>query len=524
MDLSSTGSLPCHLPLSLLTNLQNSPTASSSSFASPPATSSAAPALLIHSPSSAFRPVIPRHLQPSPSVDTFYMSAIQSLVVQTAPEDQFSEMGASEGTTSLVKDENASTSAGTILCQVCSDKASGFHYGVFACEGCKGFFRRSIQQKLTYRACTRVEDCLILRNNRNRCQCCRLKKCLAVGMSRDAVRFGRVPKREKARMFEEMQKTNVQSQKDQIAIQYENLSEVMHKMNQAFITLQTTLEKCTGPIYSDRCPITSNFIVIPLKAAIDFANQIPAFLSISQADRVHLLQNSVFDVMLLASATSITSPGSPQFPPGGLSYDQQSSTSNSLIPQIIQSISDRIRQLPPQAIPILTAIAVCQADIMPDCQQPSLLSNQLWAVLGKVGGVNPLLIGPSLFKDIRSLRQWHNARLRQVSQIPQPHFHPNHLLLGLQHQQQQQQPVYLPPAFLSPPASTSTLSQSSIKSEYIERHQSIAAMLERPRRISTGVPEPLNLTLPPPLGRLPVKLEEPDEEPAVTESKPSVFE
>jgi len=56
-----------------------------------------------------------------------------------------------------------------------------------------------------------------------------------------AVRFGRVPKREKARMFEEMQKTNVQSQRDQIAIQYENLTEVMHKINQAFGTLQATV-------------------------------------------------------------------------------------------------------------------------------------------------------------------------------------------------------------------------------------------------------------------------------------------
>ncbi|ETN84572.1 zinc finger, C4 type [Necator americanus] len=48
-----------------------------------------------------------------------------------------------------------------------------------------GFFRRSIQQKIQYRPCTRSQECLIVRNNRNRCQYCRLKKCIMVGMSRD---------------------------------------------------------------------------------------------------------------------------------------------------------------------------------------------------------------------------------------------------------------------------------------------------------------------------------------------------
>ncbi|XP_056279674.1 nuclear receptor subfamily 1, group D, member 4a isoform X2 [Pseudoliparis swirei] len=91
-----------------------------------------------------------------------------------------------------------------LLCKVCGDIASGFHYGVHACEGCKGFFRRSIQQNINYKMCVKNENCLIMRMNRNRCQHCRFKKCLSVGMSRDAVRFGRIPKREKQRLLDEM--------------------------------------------------------------------------------------------------------------------------------------------------------------------------------------------------------------------------------------------------------------------------------------------------------------------------------
>ncbi|KAK9526304.1 hypothetical protein VZT92_015012 [Zoarces viviparus] len=92
-----------------------------------------------------------------------------------------------------------------LLCKVCGDVASGFHYGVHACEGCKGFFRRSIQQNIQYKKCLKNESCSIMRINRNRCQQCRFKKCMLVGMSRDSVRFGRIPKREKQRMLLEMQ-------------------------------------------------------------------------------------------------------------------------------------------------------------------------------------------------------------------------------------------------------------------------------------------------------------------------------
>lgn len=48
----------------------------------------------------------------------------------------------------------------------------------------QGFFRRSQQNNASY-SCPRQRNCLIDRTNRNRCQHCRLQKCLALGMSRD---------------------------------------------------------------------------------------------------------------------------------------------------------------------------------------------------------------------------------------------------------------------------------------------------------------------------------------------------
>uniref|UniRef100_A0ABI0NNF4 Retinoic acid receptor beta n=1 Tax=Bos taurus TaxID=9913 RepID=A0ABI0NNF4_BOVIN len=69
-------------------------------------------------------------------------------------------------------------------CFVCQDKSSGYHYGVSACEGCKGFFRRSIQKNMIY-TCHRDKNCVINKVTRNRCQYCRLQKCFEVGMSKE---------------------------------------------------------------------------------------------------------------------------------------------------------------------------------------------------------------------------------------------------------------------------------------------------------------------------------------------------
>ncbi|XP_069364018.1 probable nuclear hormone receptor HR3 isoform X9 [Maniola hyperantus] len=90
-----------------------------------------------------------------------------------------------------------------IPCKVCGDKSSGVHYGVITCEGCKGFFRRSQSTVVNYQ-CPRNKACVVDRVNRNRCQYCRLQKCLKLGMSRDAVKFGRMSKKQREKVEDEV--------------------------------------------------------------------------------------------------------------------------------------------------------------------------------------------------------------------------------------------------------------------------------------------------------------------------------
>ncbi|CAF0731614.1 unnamed protein product [Didymodactylos carnosus] len=80
-------------------------------------------------------------------------------------------------------------------CVVCGDKSSGYHYGVSSCEGCKGFFRRSVQKNMQYQ-CHKDQNCEINKLTRNRCQYCRFQKCFAVGMSKEELRLSNQAKKQ----------------------------------------------------------------------------------------------------------------------------------------------------------------------------------------------------------------------------------------------------------------------------------------------------------------------------------------
>ena len=87
---------------------------------------------------------------------------------------------------------------------MCGDNAACQHYGVRTCEGCKGFFKRTVQKNAKY-VCLADKNCPVDKRRRNRCQFCRFQKCLMVGMVKEVVRTdslkgrrGRLPSKPKS--------------------------------------------------------------------------------------------------------------------------------------------------------------------------------------------------------------------------------------------------------------------------------------------------------------------------------------
>jgi len=82
-----------------------------------------------------------------------------------------------------------------VPCLVCGDHSSGKHYGIFACDGCAGFFKRSIRRGRDYPCKAKSGGtCLVDKTHRNQCRGCRLTRCINVGMNREAVQHERGPR------------------------------------------------------------------------------------------------------------------------------------------------------------------------------------------------------------------------------------------------------------------------------------------------------------------------------------------
>lgn len=163
-------------------------------------------------------------------------------------------------------------------CQICNDNASGYHYGVMSCEGCKGFFRRTVQKGNEYK-CHREAGCKIDRMSRNRCQACRFNKCLAQGMSKESVRQDRGRKRKND---------------EETRAQLEDLKEIVALNEQIIAAFKTSFPEDA---------IVKSVEDVSMRIAL-FLSSLELFSTFEKEQQQELAKKSARGVALLRSAMS----------------------------------------------------------------------------------------------------------------------------------------------------------------------------------------------------------------------------
>uniref|UniRef100_A0A096LWQ9 Estrogen receptor n=1 Tax=Poecilia formosa TaxID=48698 RepID=A0A096LWQ9_POEFO len=207
----------------------------------------------------------------------------------------------------------------TRFCAVCSDYASGYHYGVWSCEGCKAFFKRSIQGHNDY-MCPATNQCTIDRNRRKSCQACRLRKCYEVGMMKGGVRKdrGRVLQRDKRQTgvghrektgkgLEHKEAPHHDKRRRSSALGGARSSVTGLPSDQVLLLLQSA----EPPILCSRQKLSRPYTEVTMMTLltsmadkelvhmIAWAKKLPGFLQLSLHDQVLLLESSWLEVLMI---------------------------------------------------------------------------------------------------------------------------------------------------------------------------------------------------------------------------------
>uniref|UniRef100_A0A8C5N313 Hepatocyte nuclear factor 4, alpha n=1 Tax=Gouania willdenowi TaxID=441366 RepID=A0A8C5N313_GOUWI len=197
------------------------------------------------------------------------------------------------GTDSSPSESGAMNAGGHLaagsLCAICGDRATGKHYGASSCDGCKGFFRRSVRKNHMY-SCRFNRQCIVDKDKRNQCRYCRLKKCFRAGMKKEAV----------------------QNERDRISTRRSSYEDSSLPSINALIQADVLSRQITSP-----APILNGDIRTKKIAAItdvcesmkqqllvlvEWAKYIPAFCDLPLDDQVALLRAHAGEHLLLGVA------------------------------------------------------------------------------------------------------------------------------------------------------------------------------------------------------------------------------
>ncbi|XP_075397874.1 glucocorticoid receptor isoform X1 [Tenrec ecaudatus] len=189
------------------------------------------------------------------------------------------------------------------LCLVCSDEASGCHYGVLTCGSCKVFFKRAVEGRQHNYLCAGRNDCIIDKIRRKNCPACRYRKCLQAGMNLEA--------RKTKKKIKGLQQTST-GVPQETSENPPNETIVPTALPQLTPTLVSLLEVIEPEVlysgYDSSMPDTTWRIMTTLNmlggrqviAAVKWAKAIPGFRNLHLDDQMTLLQYSWMFLMAFA--------------------------------------------------------------------------------------------------------------------------------------------------------------------------------------------------------------------------------
>ncbi|XP_048375936.1 retinoic acid receptor RXR-beta-A isoform X4 [Stegostoma tigrinum] len=231
-------------------------------------------------PSLGYRPVNSPQINSTVSMSSFHAVSSSDDVQSSLGMNQSVPYPAGSGTLSLRR-----------ICAICGDRSSGKHYGVYSCEGCKGFFKRTVRKDLSY-TCRDSKDCTIDKRQRNRCQYCRYQKCLATGMKREAVQEERQRGRERGEEVESTSGAN-----DEMPVEKILEAEVAVEQKS-----ELQADGAGNEVASPNDPVTNICQAADkqLFTLVEWAKRIPHFSELPLDDQVILLRAG-WNELLIAS-------------------------------------------------------------------------------------------------------------------------------------------------------------------------------------------------------------------------------
>ncbi|KAM9339149.1 estrogen receptor 2a [Symphorus nematophorus] len=289
---------------------------------------------------------------------------IQSPWMHLSPPDNGLTTSKSGRRRSQESEEAMVSSGGKVdlhYCAVCHDYASGYHYGVWSCEGCKAFFKRSIQRHNDY-ICPATNQCTIDKNRRKSCQACRLSKCYEVGMSKCGMR----KERGNYRNSQTRRVTRLSSQgraNEPSALPEPAAVGSLNAPHPPAVTPEQLIERIMEAeppeIYlmkDMKRPLTEANVMMSLTNLADkelvhmisWAKKIPGFVELSLSDQVHLLECCWLEVLMVGLMwRSVDHPGKLIFSPDlSLSREEGSCVQGFMeIFDMLIAATSRVREL-----------------------------------------------------------------------------------------------------------------------------------------------------------------------------------